>query len=129
MYLGEIVELADSDELYNNPLHPYTHALLSSIPSMDPVKRRKRIVLQGDVPSPINPPDGCRFHPRCPLATEACCVGTPSLVQIDGHQVRCHAVDRMMNEAKLEGTSITTETMSLRIRERISAKAPPAVFV
>ena len=63
-------------------------------PTMDPAKKRQRIVLQGDVPSPINPPAGCRFHPRCPLATEACCVGTPPLVEIDGHQVRCHAVER-----------------------------------
>jgi oligopeptide/dipeptide ABC transporter ATP-binding protein len=124
MYLGEIVELADSVELYKNPLHPYTHALLSSIPSMDPVKRRKRILLAGDVPSPINPPEGCRFHPRCPLATEACCVGTPALVQIDGHQVRCHAVDRMLNEAKMAGTTIDTATMSQRIRERIAQKSP-----
>jgi oligopeptide transport system ATP-binding protein len=63
MYLGEIVELAASQELYKNPLHPYTHALLSSIPSLDPTRKRKRILLQGDVPSPINPPKVAAFHP------------------------------------------------------------------
>jgi oligopeptide/dipeptide ABC transporter ATP-binding protein len=123
MYLGEVVELATSEELYKNPLHPYTHALLSSIPSMDPAKRRKRILLQGDVPSPINPPEGCRFHPRCPLASEACCVGTPPLVQIDGHQVRCHAAEQMAGELKATGRAATTALVSARIRERISAIA------
>jgi oligopeptide/dipeptide ABC transporter ATP-binding protein len=119
MYLGEIVELAMSEELYKSPLHPYTHALLSSIPSMDPEKKRKRILLQGDVPSPINPPDGCRFHPRCPLADEACCVGTPPLVQIDEHQVRCHAAERLTAELKAEGKPATTAEVSRRIRERM----------
>jgi oligopeptide/dipeptide ABC transporter ATP-binding protein len=125
MYLGEIVELATSEELYKHPLHPYTHALLSSIPSMDPAKRRKRILLQGDVPSPINPPEGCRFHPRCPLVSEACCVGTPPLVQIDGHQVRCHAAERLVVELNSEGRLGTTADVSARIRERIAAAAGP----
>jgi peptide/nickel transport system ATP-binding protein len=119
MYLGEIVELATSDELYKNPLHPYTHALLSSIPSIDPENRRKRILLQGDVPSPINPPAGCRFHPRCPLATEACCMGTPPLLQLDGHQVRCHAAEQIKTDLESEGKSPTTADVSRRIRERI----------
>jgi oligopeptide/dipeptide ABC transporter ATP-binding protein len=120
MYLGEIVELAASQELYKNPLHPYTHALLSSIPSLDPTKKRKRILLQGDVPSPINPPEGCRFHPRCPLASDACCIGTPPLVQIDGHQVRCHAAERIMGELKSSGRPATTTEISQQIRERIA---------
>jgi oligopeptide transport system ATP-binding protein len=100
MYLGQIVELADSHQLYQNPLHPYTQALLSAIPTMTPSKQRQRIVLPGDVPSPIRPPDGCRFHPRCPLAPELCrrrediCKKVPpELKEIaPGHFVRCHAV-------------------------------------
>lgn len=99
MYLGQIVELADSQELYKNPLHPYTQALLSAIPTMTPSKKRNRIVLPGDVPSPIHPPSGCRFHPRCPLAPELCrhqddiCKRVPpELKQSNGHFVRCHAV-------------------------------------
>jgi oligopeptide/dipeptide ABC transporter ATP-binding protein len=94
MYLGEIVESATSEQLYAEPMHPYTRALLSSIPTME------RIVLQGDVPSPINPPSGCRFHPRCPLAEDQCrrrddiCKRiSPKVLDIDGHQVRCHAVE------------------------------------
>ena len=94
MYLGEIVEMASSRQLYGNPLHPYTQVLLSSIPTMDPVRRRQRIVLQGDVPSPINPPSGCRFHPRCPWAKEVCRQQMPRLLTLDGHQVRCHAVEK-----------------------------------
>ncbi len=92
MYLGEIVELAASEELYANPLHPYTKVLLSSIPTTDPARRRKRIVLAGDVPSPINPPAGCRFHPRCPIAMDVCRHERPPELTINGHYVRCHAV-------------------------------------
>ncbi len=94
MYLGEIVELATSEELYRNPLHPYTKALLSSVPVMDPTAKRERIVLQGDVPSPANPPAGCRFHPRCPLAEEICRHKVPRELNLDGHLVRCHVVER-----------------------------------
>ena len=93
MYLGEVVEMASSEQLYKNPLHPYTKALLSSVPSMDPNARNKRAVLTGDVPSPINPPGGCRFHPRCPIAREVCSLVAPKPVDIEGHVVRCHAVD------------------------------------
>ncbi|HEX3999870.1 MAG TPA: dipeptide ABC transporter ATP-binding protein [Pirellulales bacterium] len=95
MYLGEIVETAPSSRLYGQPLHPYTQALLSAIPTMDPARRRKRIVLQGDVPSPINPPSGCRFHPRCPLAMDICRTTPPRELDFAGHKVRCHAVEQL----------------------------------
>jgi oligopeptide/dipeptide ABC transporter ATP-binding protein len=94
MYLGEIVETATSEQLYKNPLHPYTKALLSSIPSLDPTARRERIVLEGDVPSPINPPSGCRFHPRCPVVMDICKRISPKPLDVDGHIVRCHAVEK-----------------------------------
>ncbi len=94
MYLGKLVETATSEGLYSNPLHPYTQALLSAIPTTDPRKRRKRIVLPGDVPSPINPPSGCRFHPRCPVAMEICRHEAPRWLNLQGHRVRCHAVEQ-----------------------------------
>jgi oligopeptide/dipeptide ABC transporter ATP-binding protein len=91
MYLGKIVELANSVELYRNPRHPYTRALLSAVPVPDPTTRRERMVLPGDVPSPINPPPGCAFHPRCPYAEERCRREEPALV-VGQHQhaVSCH---------------------------------------
>ncbi len=94
MYLGQIVETAKSEELYNNPLHPYTQALLTSIPTLTPRKKSERMILAGDVPSPLNPPTGCRFHPRCPLAMEVCRTQTPRELNIDGHVVLCHAVEQ-----------------------------------
>ncbi|MEQ8786860.1 MAG: dipeptide ABC transporter ATP-binding protein [Pirellulaceae bacterium] len=93
MYLGEIVETSTSEELYRRPRHPYSKALLSSVPTMDPTSRRERIILKGDVPSPINPPSGCRFHPRCPVAMEICSKVSPKWLDLDGHLVRCHAVE------------------------------------
>ena len=84
MYLGQIVETATSEELYKNPLHPYTKALLSSIPTLVPKKKPERIILPGDVPSPINPPSGCRFHPRCPLAMEICKTEAPRELNLVG---------------------------------------------
>ena len=92
MYLGHIVEIADRNELYENPLHPYTQALLSAIPIPDPVveSRRERIILEGDVPSPSNPPVGCVFHTRCPIAIEDCKAAVPSLQEVaPDHWVAC----------------------------------------
>lgn len=95
MYLGEIAEIADVREFYSNPLHPYTIALLSANPSPDPEKRRKPIILKGDVPSPISPPSGCRFHTRCPVAEEICSTEWPEPKELSGgHMVRCHLVDQ-----------------------------------
>jgi oligopeptide transport system ATP-binding protein len=95
MYLGLIVELGDRNEVYETPLHPYTRALLSAVPIPDPKKDRKRhrTILTGDVPSPIDPPPGCRFHPRCPIASERCKTEVPVWREINpGHWVACHAV-------------------------------------
>ncbi len=95
MYLGKIVEITRSDELYDNPLHPYSLALLSAVPIPNPVvdRKRKRILLTGDVPSPINPPPGCHFHPRCSLAQDICRQEEPELKDIGGeHWVACHRV-------------------------------------
>lgn len=94
MYLGHIVEIAATDELFAHPLHPYTKALLSAIPIPNPTVKRKRIVIKGDVPSPLNPPSGCVFHTRCPFATERCTVEKPVLQDVgSGHQVACHLYD------------------------------------
>ena len=103
MYLGEFVEVGTSEDLYRRPLHPYSHALLSSVPSLDPAKKKLRIVLPGDVPSPLNPPAGCRFHPRCPLAKDICRTLEPPAVDLAGHQFRCHVAqeeaDRLGGDA------------------------------
>ena len=91
MYLGQIVELAETDTLFESPRHPYTQALLSAIPIPDVGSERKRQILQGDVPSPITPPQGCRFHTRCPFAEERCRSERPQLSEIaPGHFVSCH---------------------------------------
>ena len=94
MYLGKIVELADDNEIYNNPLHPYTRALISAIPEPNPERLRRREVLTGDVPSPVDPPSGCRFHTRCPRATERCRAEEPAFRDLGGgHFAACHLLD------------------------------------
>ena len=93
MYLGKVVELASRQALFSDPLHPYTQALMSAIPIPDPHVRRQRILLPGDVPSPLNPPRGCRFHPRCPVAMEHCAVEEPRFQEVSpGHSVACWRV-------------------------------------
>jgi peptide/nickel transport system ATP-binding protein/oligopeptide transport system ATP-binding protein len=94
MYLGKMVEMADRVELYRQPLHPYTKALMSAIPIPDPTLKRERTILKGDVPSPLNPPKGCRFHPRCPIAIKQCSVEEPVFREArQEHQVACWLAD------------------------------------
>ncbi len=97
MYLGKIVELTDRETLFSDPRHPYTRALLSAAPVPEPGARRDRIILKGDIPSPINPPSGCRFHTRCPFAEARCLSEEPVMRAIgSGHQVACHLVDEQV---------------------------------
>lgn len=91
MYLGVLVETADREELFSHPIHPYTQALLSAVPIPDPTRKKKRMILKGDIPSPANPPSGCRFRTRCPYAKEQCAEQVPPLREVGGgHQVACH---------------------------------------
>ena len=106
MYLGRVVEITDRETLYRQPLHPYTEALLSAIPIPDPDRRRSRTILQGEIPSPIDPPSGCHFHPRCPIAQKGLCdVEVPTLQEgaTPGHLAACHL---------RTGNQITVETSS-----------------
>ncbi len=96
MYLGKIVEIANSKDLYSNPQHPYTQALLAAIPEPDPNKRKDRVLLTGDVPSPANPPSGCRFHTRCHYATDICSQQEPQAQEIEpGHFAACHHIGEL----------------------------------
>jgi oligopeptide/dipeptide ABC transporter ATP-binding protein len=97
MYLGEIVESAPTKELFDHPVHPYTRALMSAVPIPDPKRKTNIIVLPGEVPSPINPPSGCRFHPRCQYATSKCSQEKPFLISLDvGHYVSCHYYNKFI---------------------------------
>lgn len=97
MYLGKVVEIADKHSLFSQPLHPYTKALFSSIPIIDKQHRKERIILKGDIPSPLNPPTGCSFHTRCPFATDKCKVEIPALREINTtHKVACHFAENLV---------------------------------
>ena len=125
MYLGEIVEMASSDALYKTPLHPYTHVLLSSIPKVESAKKRKRIILSGDVPSPINPPKGCRLHPRCPLAVDVCRTHVPREIDLAGQKVRCHVVEQEVSSGCTDPAAISQKIQSaLQLAAVLPDKTP-----
>ena len=101
MYLGKMVEMTDRETLFRDPLHPYTKALLSAIPTHDPTVKKERIILQGEIPSPVNPPKGCRFHPRCPVAIDKCKEIEPLFEEIKpGHVVACHVAKDDVEKSK-----------------------------
>ena len=121
MYLGRIVEQAPAERLCRHPLHPYTQALFSAVPAVEAARRRRRIVLSGDVPSPARPPAGCRFHPRCPLAEAACLSLDPPATAVDGQLVHCHVAAR-----ELAATG-SVAAASAAIARRLETAADPAL--
>lgn len=113
MYLGSLAEVADRHALYQNPLHPYTQALLSAIPIPKPGRKRQRIMLRGEIPSPINPPSGCRFHTRCPFAADICRQEVPPLEEkVTGHWAACHFVEAVGNTARLRPAVIHEDSLT-----------------
>ena len=125
MYLGKIVELSPAEELYARPIHPYTEALLSAVPIPDPdvTAQRERIILEGDVPNPINPPPACRFHPRCRYATDICRQVEPPLVDYgNGHLAACHhprnVAEGMLRRALADGAVVQEPSGSGNVRRR-----------
>jgi len=121
MYLGRLVEVADKREFYRSPLHPYSQSLLAAVPVSDPSQRRERMILSGDVPSPANPPSGCPFHPRCPVAMDVCKEVVPRLLPTEtGHQVACHRVHdpaKSESAAALAGTQAVGGTQAVDGRQ------------
>lgn len=106
MYLGDLVEFGPKKKIFKNPLHPYTKALFSAVPIPDPARNRERIILEGDVPSPANPPNGCKFHTRCPYAMDICKTEAPVERELeDGHTVKCHLYNGQGKEVVKEGSN------------------------
>ena len=122
MYLGRIVEHAPVEKLCRQPLHPYTHALFSAVPAIEPARRRRRIVLAGDVPSPARPPAGCRFHPRCPLAEPECLAVDPPATTLDGQLVHCHVAAREL--AATGDAAAASAAIARRLADTVPAAAP-----
>ena len=111
MYLGSMMEMASKEDLFGNPLHPYTKALLSAVPVPDPHYKNKRIILEGDIPSPVNPPQGCKFHTRCKQCMGVCSHIVPELLDVGGgHYVACHLYDPNLKEKEAQAAEAETET-------------------